>query len=390
MACATARPGGMTGASARRWVGTWACGPQLTEPGNNPPAPGLGGNTLPSQLVYTSLGGERLRVRLSNEFGDAPVTMRAVHVAASAGGDAIHAGTDRALAFSGAAAVTIPAGQSVWSDAFDFALAHQARIAISVNFGAVPAGITGHPGSRTTSYLAPGDAVSSPRLAGAATTDHWYYITGIDVMADAAAAAVVTLGDSLTDGRGSTTNGNDRWPDNLSRRLRANAPTAKVAVLNVGIGGNAVASGGLGPAAVQRFTRDVLGQSGVRWLIVFEGVNDICGPNGAQAAQDLIAAYGRFIDSAHAQGFRRLRRAADAARRVTLRQPRPRGGPSGGERLNTDQRPLRRGHRPGCRRPRPRQPHSPVGGLRHRRSATCTSTPPVTRSWPTRSTSRCS
>ena len=125
------------------------------------------------------------------------------------------------------------------------------------------------------------------------------------MLADAAAAAVVTLGDSLTDGRGSTTNGNDRWPDNLSRRLRANAATANVAVLNQGIGGNAVVSGGLGPTATQRFTRDVLGQSGVRWLIVFEGVNDICGSGGGpQAAHNLIAAYGQFIDLAHARGVR--------------------------------------------------------------------------------------
>jgi lysophospholipase L1-like esterase len=303
VACATPRTGGMSGAAAPRWVGTWACAPQLTEPGNNPPSPGLGGNTL-RQIVYTSIGGQRLRVRLSNEFGDGPVTMRAVHVAASTGGEAIDAGTDRALAFSGTAPVTIPAGRSVWSDPFDFALAPQTRLAVTISFGAVPAGITGHPGSRTTSYLVPGDAVSAARLAGAATTDHWYYIAGIDVMADAAAAAVVTLGDSLTDGRGSTTNGNDRWPDNLSRRLRANAPTTKVAVLNQGIGGNAVTSGGLGPAAVQRFTRDVLGQSGVRWLIVFEGVNDICGPSGPQAAHNLIAAYGQLIDGAHAQGIR--------------------------------------------------------------------------------------
>ena len=294
----------MSGAGASRWVGTWACGPQLTEPGNNPPPPGLGDNTL-RQIVYTSIGGQRLRLRLSNEFGDGPVTMRAVHVAASTGGDAIDAGTDRALAFSGAPSVTIPAGQSVWSDAFDFALAPQTRLAVTIGFGAVPAGITGHPGSRTTSYLVSGDAVSSPSLTGAATTDHWYYITGIDVIADATAAAVVTLGDSLTDGRGSTTNGNDRWPDNLSRRLRANAATANVAVLNMGIGGNAVVSGGLGPTATQRFTRDVLGQSGARWLIVFEGVNDICGPSGGQqAAHNLIAAYGQFIDLAHARGVR--------------------------------------------------------------------------------------
>ena len=304
LACAATGGGLRGGTEAPRWVGTWACGPQLTEPGNNPPPPGLRGNTL-RQIVYTSIGGRRLRLRLSNEFGDGPVTMRAVHVATSTGGDAIDAGTDRALAFSGAGAVTIPPGQAVWSDAFDFALAPQTRLAVTIGFGGVPGGVTGHPGSRTTSYLAAGDAVASPSLPAAATTDHWYYITGVDVIADARAAALVTLGDSLTDGRGSTTNGHDRWPDNLSRRLRANAATAQVAVLNLGIGGNAVVAGGLGPTATQRFTRDVLGQSGVRWLIVFEGVNDICGAGGGQqAADDLITAYSQLIDLAHARGVR--------------------------------------------------------------------------------------
>ena len=126
-------------------------------------------------------------------------------------------------------------------------------------------------------------------------------------MPDAApAAAIVTLGDSLTDGRGSTTNGNDRWPDDLSRRLRATAATARVAVLNQGIGGNAVVSGGLGPTAMERFPRDVLEQSGVRWLIVFEGVNDIGAASGSgkMAARSLINAFGGFIDAAHARKIR--------------------------------------------------------------------------------------
>ena len=304
VACAAIGGGSRGGTDAARWVGTWACGPQLTEPGNNPPPPGLGDNTL-RQIVYPSIGGRRLRVRLSNEFGDGPVTMRAVHVATSTGGDAIDAGTDRAVAFSGTGSVTIPAGQAAWSDPFDFALAPQTRLAVTIGFAGVPAGVTGHPGSRTTSYLVAGNAVSAPSLPGAATIDHWYYIAGVDVIADAGTAALVTLGDSLTDGRGSTTNGNDRWPDNLSRRLRANPPTAKVAVLNLGIGGNAVVSGGLGPTATQRFTRDVLGQSGARWLIVFEGVNDICrAGDGRQAAHELIAAYGQLTDMAHARGIR--------------------------------------------------------------------------------------
>jgi lysophospholipase L1-like esterase len=294
---------GAGGGAIESWVGTWACGPQLTETSNLPPAPGLAENTL-RQFVYVSIGGSKLRVRLSNEFGDGPVTMRSVHIAAATTGDGVDVATDQALRFSGAAEVTIPAGEAVWSDPFDFALAPLTRVGISIALGAVPAGITGHPGSRTTSYLVAGDAMSSATLAGAAATDHWYYITGIDVAADDTMGALVILGDSLTDGRGSTTNGNDRWPDALSRRLRADAATANVAVLNQGIGGNAVLSGGLGPTALQRFARDVLRQSGVRWLIVFEGVNDIGGATATSVAQNLINAYSQFIDMAHARGIR--------------------------------------------------------------------------------------
>jgi lysophospholipase L1-like esterase len=286
----------------RHWVGTWACGPQLTEPGNLPPAPGLSGNTL-RQIVYATVGGNQLRARLSNEFGDGPVTMNSVHVALSGGASAINPATDQALTFGGMPSVTLAAGTSVFSDPFDLALTPLTKVAVTIQFGMVPAGVTGHPGSRTTSYLQTGDAVGAATMAGAATTEHWYYITGIDVMADSSSMAVVTLGDSITDGRGSTTNGNDRWPDDLARRLQANAATSKVALLNQGIGGNAVVSGGLGPTAVARFDRDVLGQTGVRWLIVLEGVNDIGGSSGPAVATSLIGAFDQFITKAHDRGI---------------------------------------------------------------------------------------
>jgi lysophospholipase L1-like esterase len=227
-------------------------------------------------------------------------------VAVSTTGSAIDAGTDQALTFSGAAPVTIAAGQTVLSDPIDYSLAAQAKLAITIHFGAAPTGVTGHPGSRTTSYLQAGDVVGAFSMAGASPADHWYYITGIDVEGDAATLAIVTLGDSITDGRGSTTNGNDRWPDDLSRRLGAAQATAKVAVLNQGIGGNAILGGGLGPTAVARFQRDVLDQNGVRWLMILEGVNDIgasSGP-GQTIATSLIAAFGSFIDMAHAHAIK--------------------------------------------------------------------------------------
>ncbi len=291
------------GSAQESWVGSWACGPQLTEPGNLPPAPGLSGNTL-RQSVFATLAGERVRLLFSNEFGDAPVTFESVRLASVAGPGAIEPSSERAVLFDGNEAVTIPAGETRFSDALEFRLVAPGSVAVSVHFGAAPGNVTGHPGSRTTSYLQSGKAVSAASLPSAVPTDHWYFVVGLDVAASAPAAAVVTLGDSITDGRGSTTNGNDRWPDNLARRLKARPSTAHVAVLNQGIGGNAVLSGGLGPTALARFQRDVLAQRGARWLLVLEGVNDIGGSSDAGVAARLIEAYQGFIDAAHAQGLR--------------------------------------------------------------------------------------
>ncbi len=285
-----------------RWVGTWASGPQLTEPGNLPPAPGLANNTL-RQNVFATLDGTRARVSFSNEWGNGPVTFQSVRLASSLGGSSIDPRTERAVLFAGRESVTIPPGLTQLSDPLELTVSALRSLAVSIHFGAVPANVTGHPGSRTTSYLQAGAAVSLPSLPAAATTDHWYFVTGIDVEARSPAAAVVVLGDSITDGRGSTTNENDRWPDNLARRLKGNPATAHIAVLNQGIGGNAVVSGGLGPTATARFQRDVLDQRGARWVIVLEGVNDIGGTSDVTVAQRLIAAYQGFIDAAHQRGL---------------------------------------------------------------------------------------
>jgi lysophospholipase L1-like esterase len=239
-------------------------------------------------------------MRFSNAYGNGPVTLNAVHLARSTGTSTIDTATDTTLSFAGSGSVTIPAGQSVWTDPFAFTLAPLSNVAVTVHFGAVPSNITGHPGSRTTSYLASGNTVSVSSFGASVTTDHWYYVTGIDVMADSESRAIVVLGDSITDGRGSTTNANNRWPDRLAVRLQANPDTAKVAVLNLGIGGNTVLSGGLGPTARVRFDADVLGQSGVRYLVVLEGVNDIGYAGSASVGTSLIEAYREFIAKAHA------------------------------------------------------------------------------------------
>ena len=234
--------------------------------------------------------------------------MSSVHLALSAGGSAIKTGSDQALMFQGKPSVTIPAGEAVVSDPFDFDLAPLSDVAVTIDFGDTSAAVTGHPGSRTKSYLQAGDEVLASDLPKAAETEHWYILTGIDVEADPSSAAIVTLGDSITDGRGSGTDKNDRWPDDLARRLQADKNTADIAVLNEGIGGNCVLRGGLGPTALSRFDRDVLSQSGARWLIVLEGVNDIGGSRDPEAAAsvatNLIAAYEQIIDQAHARNIR--------------------------------------------------------------------------------------
>lgn len=290
------------------WVATWGCGPQLTEPGNLPPVP-LANATL-RQFVHTSVGGKFIRVRFSNAYGTNSVSLNAARVALSAGlGSAgngnIQPATDKPLTFRGAPAIVIPCGEVVWSDPLEFELPAITNVAISTYFGGISATtINGHPGSRTTSFIQSGEALSATSLPTASRTKHWYVITGLEVLTDRESKAVVVLGDSLTDGRGSTDDANNRWPDVLAGRLRTNAPTANVAVVNMGIGGNAI-FGGLGPAAVNRFDRDVLGQSGVRYFILFEGVNDIGGGSSSlTTATNLVNACAQMANKAKARGIR--------------------------------------------------------------------------------------
>jgi lysophospholipase L1-like esterase len=294
----------LTGAGVRgdegRWVGSWAASPQLTEPANMPPEPGLADATL-RQVVRVSLGGTRLRVRFSNAFGTKPLTILAAHVAESAGGGAIRPEGGQPLRFGGRTSVTIPTGAPMVSDPVDFDLAPLSDLAVTIRVQDPTGAVTGHPGARCTSYLHGGDVVTEPDLPQAARTPHWYYLCGVDVEA-AEAAAVAVLGDSITDGRGSPTDGNGRWTDHLARRLREGAWAGRVGVLNQGLGGNRLLNDGLGPNALARLDRDVLAQPGVRWLIVLEGINDL-GTRSA-TARDLIAAYEQIILRAHARGIR--------------------------------------------------------------------------------------
>ena len=258
------------------WVGSWAASQQMPEPRNALATDDLRDATL-RQTVHLTLGATDLRVRLSNRFGTAPLRLGGVHIAVSVapGSDAIVPQTDKGLTFSGEAAVTIPAGADYVSDPIPFSAAPLSDLAITLYLPEAPAQQTGHPGSRTTTYFTHGNLVSAANLPDAKKVDHWYFISGVDVAAPPQAAAIVTIGDSITDGSGSTTNGNNRWPDVLSARLQADPSTKTLAVLNHGIGGNRVLLDGLGPNALSRFDHDVLAQTGARYLIVLEGVNDL-------------------------------------------------------------------------------------------------------------------
>ena len=289
------------------WVGTWSTAQQLVEPHNLPPAPGLSNNTL-RQVVCVSIGGSRLRIRFSNEFSSQPVTLQAVQIAVSKGNGAIDPATITNLTFNGAAGVTMAPGGAALSDPFAFALQPRMELAITIYFGQTSPDVTGHPGSRTTSYILPGNQISAVDFSNSVKTDHWYVIDGIDVNAPPTAAAVAVLGNSITDGRGSGTNKQNRWTDVLAQRLLENPATRQIGVLNLGIGGNCVLRECLGPSALDRFERDVLNQAGVRWLIILEGINDI-GQTASQAAakrvaRDLIDAFEQIIEKAHAAGIR--------------------------------------------------------------------------------------
>jgi lysophospholipase L1-like esterase len=290
-----------------RWVGSWATSQQIPENRNALGPHDLDDATL-RQTVHLSLPGASLRVRLSNAFGTAPLHIASAHVAraVAAGSDAVEPSSDRELRFSGQRDVTIPAGAEYVSDPLALAASD---IAISLYFDHAPAQQTSHPGSRTTSYLLHGDHVSDTALPGAVKFDHWFHIAGVDV--SGGRGAIMVLGDSITDGRGSTTNGNDRWTDALAGRLAG--AKIEIGVLNHGIGGGHVLLDGLGPNAMSRFDRDVLAQPAARWLIVFEAINDIgtFDPDGnkSQAAhdalvQEMTTAYSQMIEKAHAAGLK--------------------------------------------------------------------------------------
>lgn len=296
------------------WVASWGASQQIPEPQNALPSDDLRDATV-RQIVHLSLGGSALRAHLSNAFGTAALHFTSVHIAhpKSPSAAAIDPASDRTLTFAGKPDVTIPPGAEYVSDPITMPVTPLSDLAVTFHLNAPPAQQTGHPGSRATSYYAHGDQVSAVDLSDAKKVDHWYQLAEIDVRTAAKSAVVVALGDSITDGHSATTNGNDRWTDVLAARLQAQRKTRNIGVSNQGIGGNHLLHDGLGPNVLARFDRDVLAPAGARWVIVFEGVNDLGGltrtgevPTEQHAAmvERVIAAYQQIAARAHESGLR--------------------------------------------------------------------------------------
>ena len=300
-------------APQQHWVGSWAASQQIPEPGNSLPPVALEDATV-RQIFHLSIGGGMLRVRLSNAFGTEPLHFASVHIAraVSPASSALVRGSDAPLIFAGAPGVTVPAGAEYLSDSISFPVAPLSNLMVSYYLNAAPSRQTGHPGSRETTWFLHGNHVSDLELPAAQQVEHWYEVSGVDVLAPSDAASIVALGDSITDGHATTTNGNNRWTDALAERLQADPSTSHISVLNEGTGGNHLLTDGLGPNALARFDRDVIAQAGVRWVIVLEGINDIgrlSRESGTPESEhrelvhEIIAAYQQMIARAQAHGM---------------------------------------------------------------------------------------
>ena len=295
------------------WVATWGSAQQIPEPANAL-APAQMQDTTLRQIVHLSAGGTAVRIRFSNAFGTTPLLIDSAHLALAVrpDGPALRAGSDRTLTFGGNPEVSIPPGADFVSDAVDVPVPAFSDLAVTLHASTLPAVQTGHPGSRATSYVMHGDAVAAVSPQTFERIEHWYMLSGVEVRGSCSDGVVVALGDSITDGHGATTNGNDRWPDVLALRL-SHTPGLDMAVVNTGIGGNHLLTDGLGPNALARFDRDVLARPGVRTVILLEGVNDLGalslrGDQPAAAHERLtsaiIEAYRQIVRRAHAQGIR--------------------------------------------------------------------------------------
>lgn len=274
------------------WIASWFAPQQLCEEGNLPPAPGLAGRYL-KQYFRPSLGGSAFRLRFSNLFGDAPLVIDSVSAEIpSADGSALRL---ERVSFGGKDRLCLEAGREAVSDPVPAPIAGLSRLAVNARFAECPAAVTAHPGSRTTSWIGADVPV-----------DHWYFLSALEVQAESPRGLVIGMGDSITDGRGTTTNHDRRWTDFLARRIAADASLRGTAVANAGIGGNRLLADGLGPSGLSRVDRDALSLHGARWLLLLEGVNDI--GTWDEAAEGYDAFLARLLD-----GYREISRKAREA-----------------------------------------------------------------------------
>lgn len=261
---------------AQNWVGTWATAPQTVVksfmPYNNCMT-----NRSVRQVVKVSIGGDVIRLKLSNIYSMQPVEIRSIYIAHAKDSFDINAKTAQYFKFSNSYKTVIPAGKQIVSDALKFKLRNLERVAITINYTSAPEIPTVHMGSRTTSYIMKGVTNAHSNFEKAFRENHWYNISGIDVYTMSNnMSAIAIIGNSITDGKSSTDNAQNRWPDVMSEMLQLKYKITNQGVLNLGIGNNRVTvPGGFGALAKERFDRDILMQSGVKKVVIFEGVNDI-------------------------------------------------------------------------------------------------------------------
>ena len=261
---------------AQNWIGTWATAPQTVVksfmPYNNCMT-----NRSVRQVVKVSIGGDVIRLKLSNIYSMQPVEIRSIYIAHAKDSSDIDAKTAQYFKFGNSYKTVIPAGKQIVSDALKFNLRNLERVAITINYTSAPEVPTVHMGSRTTSYIMKGVTNAHTNFAKAFRENHWYNISGIDVYTMSNnMSAIAIIGNSITDGKCSTDNAQNRWPDVMSEMLQLKHKITNQGVLNLGIGNNRVTvPGGFGALAKERFDRDILMQSGVKKVVIFEGVNDI-------------------------------------------------------------------------------------------------------------------
>jgi lysophospholipase L1-like esterase len=300
--------------NAMHWVATWASAQQVPRvitggrgaaPVRVPPPTAFNNQTV-RMTVRTSIGGSRLRVHLSNAFGTSPLHVGAARIALRREGSAIVPDSDQALLFNGMASVTIPPGAEMLSDPVSLDAPKLSDLAVSVFVPGDTGPLSLHALGLHTTYISKeGDFTSAAEITDATTSQSWYWVSEIDVMAPASAAAIVTFGDSITDGATSTPDTDRSWPSVLAQRLQANPATAGMALINEGISGNRVLSDGAGVSALARFDRDILSPAGVKWLMILEGINDIGSGarNHTVTADMLINAMKQMIERAHSHGI---------------------------------------------------------------------------------------